>query len=211
MFNLFGRSLVSLEVHWHGSGSLEELSQLLPEEVSARKRKLFGCACYRRIWPAVWQQVKEAVELAELEADGLITKQAVDSALAGRVLHWVAPDPSSLVYVARAARERAWHNGRPQRMPWDPGRDRFLRCEEIDQVGLLRHVVGNPFRRFSGPQVWPVGVLRLAEALYAGADVAFALADALLEAGHPELAEHFRAEAWHPKGCWVVDLVLGKS
>ncbi len=36
--------------------------------------------------------------------------------------------------------------------------------------------------------------------------------DALLEAGHPELAEHFRdAKEWHPKGCWVVDLLLGKT
>jgi hypothetical protein len=45
---------------------------------------------------------------------------------------------------------------------------------------------------------------------YNGADATFALHDALLEAGHPDLAEHFQAEQWHPKGCWVVDLLLGK-
>ena len=37
------------------------------------------------------------------------------------------------------------------------------------------------------------------------------LADALEEAGHFELAEHFRQETWPPKGCWVVDMILGKS
>jgi hypothetical protein len=26
-----------------------------------------------------------------------------------------------------------------------------------------------------------------------------------------DLAEHFQVEQWHPKGCWVVDLLLGKS
>ncbi len=42
-------------------------------------------------------------------------------------------------------------------------------------------------------------------------DQAEAWSDALLEAGHAELAEHFQKESWHPKGCWVVDLVLGKK
>jgi len=47
--------------------------------------------------------------------------------------------------------------------------------------------------------------------VYEGADAAFALHDALLEAGHPELAEHFRAKHSHPKGCWVVDVVRGRA
>jgi hypothetical protein len=29
--------------------------------------------------------------------------------------------------------------------------------------------------------------------------------------GHAELAEHFRQERWHPKGCWAVDLILAKT
>jgi len=31
------------------------------------------------------------------------------------------------------------------------------------------------------------------------------------EWGYPELAEHFTKEQWHPKGCWVVDMIMGKS
>jgi hypothetical protein len=45
--------------------------------------------------------------------------------------------------------------------------------------------------------------------MYAGEDCAFALHDAFLEAGHSELAEHLQKEGWHPKGCWVVDMILG--
>jgi hypothetical protein len=35
--------------------------------------------------------------------------------------------------------------------------------------------------------------------------------DALLEAGHAELAGHFCEENSHANGCWVVDPILGKS
>lgn len=42
------------------------------------------------------------------------------------------------------------------------------------------------------------------------ADCHYALADALMEAGHIELAEHFR-EPVHPKGCWAMDVILGKT
>jgi hypothetical protein len=58
---------------------------------------------------------------------------------------------------------------------------------------------------------WPSVVVELAQSLYDGTGDRLILADALEEAGHQELAEHFRAEEWHPKGCWVVDLVLGKT
>jgi hypothetical protein len=33
----------------------------------------------------------------------------------------------------------------------------------------------------------------------------------LLDAGHPELADHFHTDQSHPKGCWAVDLILGKK
>jgi len=56
---------------------------------------------------------------------------------------------------------------------------------------------------------WPTTVIQLADALSNGQDCGFALHDALLDAGHSQLAEHFRQEQTHPKGCWVLDLLLG--
>jgi hypothetical protein len=76
---------------------------------------------------------------------------------------------------------------------------------------VLHHIIGNPFRPYPAPASWPSTVVQLAESLYAGQDCAFALHDALLEAGHAELAEHFREEKSHAKGCWVVDLIRGKQ
>jgi hypothetical protein len=76
--------------------------------------------------------------------------------------------------------------------------------------GLLRHIFGNPVARPLAKPLFQETAIQLADALYRGQACHFALHDALLEAGHPELAAHFR-EPEHPKGCWALDLILGKS
>jgi hypothetical protein len=78
------------------------------------------------------------------------------------------------------------------------------------QANLLRHMFPNPFRLYSADR-WPSSVIQLAQAIYNGAEAGFALHDALLEAGHPALAQHFQDEQCHPKGCRVLDLLLAKS
>ena len=83
---------------------------------------------------------------------------------------------------------------------------------EVEQhTKLLRHIVGNPFRPYAVPSFWPSTVVQLAVALYHGENCGFALHDALLKSWHPDLADHFRQEQHHPKGCWIVDLLLGKE
>src|SRR5262249_8637778 len=91
---------------------------------------------------------------------------------------------------------------------------RYLGIESVElkaQADLVRHIFGNPFRPHPLSDHWPATVVQLAQALYSDQDCSFALHDALLEAGHPELADHFRQKQAHPKGCWVVDLILGKE
>ena len=81
---------------------------------------------------------------------------------------------------------------------------------------LLRDVFGNPFR----PVVPNMKRLKrkavnLAQSIYD--DRAFErmpnLADALDEAGctSAEILNHCRSEGPHVRGCWVVDLILGKQ
>jgi len=114
--------------------------------------------------------------------------------------------------TVRATKVAAWvrqvNEGLERELPGSF--DRALANERDTQAILLRHIFGTPFRPYPAPSSWPAPVAKLAEALYAGEDCSFALHDGLLEAGHPELAEHFK-EKEHPKGCWVVDLVLGKE
>lgn len=74
-----------------------------------------------------------------------------------------------------------------------------------------RHISGNPYRPYPVPAHWPSTVVQLAEALRNGEVCLFGLHDALIEAGHPQLAEHFRQEKQHPTGCWVLTMILGNK
>jgi hypothetical protein len=81
---------------------------------------------------------------------------------------------------------------------------------------LLRDIFGNPFRPVAFDSHWRTAdVLGLARAIYD--DRAFErmpiLADALMDAGceNEEIINHCRGEGPHVRGCWVVDLILGKE
>src|SRR5262249_46994647 len=82
------------------------------------------------------------------------------------------------------------------RMPADQ-RDRIA----VTHASVVRHIFGNPFRPYHVPVQWPLTLVQLADSLYQGQECRLPLSDAVEEAGHLELAEHFREEAWHPKGC----------
>jgi len=92
-----------------------------------------------------------------------------------------------------------------------------LRVDETgNQCGYLRHIVGNPFHPIAVNPSWLSStVISLTEAIYE--ERAFErmpiLADALEDAGcaHQDILDHCRAGGEHCRGCWVVDLALGKS
>lgn len=61
------------------------------------------------------------------------------------------------------------------------------------------------------PKDIPGAVVSLAVALRSGEDCAFALHDALQEAGHPDLADHFTKQQnsqQHPRGCLILRMIL---
>ncbi len=85
-----------------------------------------------------------------------------------------------------------------------------------DYISLLQCAVGNPYRPVAFAPAWRTPtVLALAEGVYA--DRAFdrlpVLADALADAGCDgvPLLAHLRSPGPHARGCWPVDLVLGKG
>jgi hypothetical protein len=89
--------------------------------------------------------------------------------------------------------------------------------EELFQIDLLRDVFGNPFRPVAFETSWRTGTaVALAKTMYDARDFAAmtVLADALEEAGCdvPDVLSHCRdPKGVHVRGCWVVDLVLGKK
>ena len=95
---------------------------------------------------------------------------------------------------------------------WRQARD----AEKSAQAPLARDIFGNPFRPAAFDPRWrSADAVELARGIYE--DRAFdrmpMLADALMDAGcdADDILTHCRAEGPHVRGCWVVDLILGKE
>jgi hypothetical protein len=208
---------------------------------SHRKLRLFAVACCRSIWGLFTEQrSRAAVEVAERYADGLASadelRQAEEAAwdvyrdygsripfmddpgvAVGLCLHTAAVESAS-----RPQDEPASHRQRGCRpRPWT----RLRLAQLAEQCRLLRDLF-DPFRSGTVSPVWLTWnsglVIRLAQAAYderqlpAGTldkDRLAVLADALEEAGceDVEILGHLRSGGDHVRGCWLIDLLLGKG
>ena len=89
-------------------------------------------------------------------------------------------------------------------------------AERGAQATLLRDIFGNPFRPVTVDPSWLTRtVTALAKGIYhkPAFDRLPVLAEALEEAGchDPDILAHCRRPGEHVRGCWVVDLILGKE
>ncbi|MBL8799826.1 MAG: hypothetical protein JNM56_38445 [Planctomycetia bacterium] len=217
-----GRTLTA--AGWRECPDARTLLNCLTVPLSPRKSRLLAVACCRRLLPLTPDvRCERAVEVAERYADGLAGE-------AERLAARQAARSAAVAYAGNRARsgDALWLLAREIRQCLDrqiEARSFIWGCLAVAratgdmavhalecawQADLLRHLVGNPFQPYPAPRCWPSLVVDLARQLYAGADVRLILHDALLDAGHAELAEHFRAEEGHPKGCWALDRVLGR-
>jgi hypothetical protein len=89
--------------------------------------------------------------------------------------------------------------------------------ELVHQTNLLRCIIGNPFRPITLNPAWRLTptVKQLARSIYdeRAFDRLPILADALEDAGcdNADILNHCRQPGEHVRGCWVVDLCLGKE
>jgi hypothetical protein len=223
--------------------------------ISDRKFRLFVAACCRQVWRELSDpRSRKAVEVGELYADGLVKVEAGEWIRDAWRAHREKSGPDGYVWTTALAHDCLVHldNLHAWRV-WesvDP-------LDQIDQVWLLRDLVGNPFR----PVTLPTGdgyqpcpwltptAISLAQAAYDERALPSGqldplrlsvLADALEEEGcpgrvpcgcggqpmydnieckrtagkycipHPILG-HLRSAGPHVRGCWAVDLVLGKE
>jgi hypothetical protein len=118
--------------------------------------------------------------------------------------HLMIPGSTSAVRCAFAAASRP---------DWDAG---YI-TEERKQVILARDIFGNPFRPLTFDPDWRTSTaVAVAKQMYDSRDFSAMpiLADALQDAGceNDDVLTHCRdANGVHVRGCWVVDLALGKS
>lgn len=89
-------------------------------------------------------------------------------------------------------------------------------CRSEDAARVVREVVGNPFRPVAFDPAWRTDTaVSLAKGMYDSRDFSVMpiLADALQDAGcdNDDVLNHCRdPQQVHVRGCWVVDLMLGK-
>jgi hypothetical protein len=91
--------------------------------------------------------------------------------------------------------------------------------EGSKQSSLLRDIFGNPFRPVTFDPAWLTWhdglIVSMARKMYDRRDFSDTpvLADALEDAGCTDanILGHLRGPGPHVRGCWVVDLVLGKK
>lgn len=194
---------------------------------SDRKLRLFTVACARLVWDRMPPgELREAVELAERVADGHPWEpelQEVCGRLMSRSVEWTPtqdwfPDAPTEAACLHATALKTTTSPRSlhytlARSSWHPY---TLRLTGSHQPGLIRCILGNPFRPVSAAPHWLASLtLALAGEIYAARsfDRLPALADALEGAGceDREVLSHCRAAGPHARGCWVVDLLLGKT
>lgn len=226
------------EAEWLTCGNPREMYAFMGARMTRRQCLTFTHACGRRhcriwekdkydsaetaeYWLALKPQIDalcaQAIDAAEARLDGMDREKEIES-LRRQVFQLGPLGLSFDLSAALTGNVSCWINDQFGVLPSSVRAQAMLDArllEELSteypfQANLLRHIIGNPFRPFKSPSSWPTTVTALANALYDGEDCHYALADALIEAGHVQLAEHFR-EPSHPKGCWALDVILGKD
>jgi hypothetical protein len=192
------------EAEWVRSSDVGAMLEFLGDLASDRKYRLFACACCRLHWHSLLDpRSRQAVEMAERFADGFAAREQL-AAVRTAAQAALASDSPAVVSACSAA---AWVAAGSSRVAaWAVSKN----TERKEQPVLLREIFGNPFRPVLAPATWPPAVTELAKQLYAGESCEAPLRQALQQAGHTELGDHF-CRPNHPKGCWAVDLLLGKT
>jgi hypothetical protein len=190
---------------------------------SERKWMLFGCACCRRIWDClVAEHAQYCVEIAEKYADGQATKTQRKGAILATQYPYPGTDPGALAVrcgdwgIARALIDVLGQTAARAR---DDFSEETWSKEYRAQAGFLRDIFGIPFRPVVLNSSWrgscQGAVMELAEEIYEKRSFGQmpALADALDDAGcnDAQVLGHCRQTEPHVRGCWLLDMVLGKE
>jgi hypothetical protein len=225
------------ESEWFASDDPKTLLrhlQFSDANVSERKLRLFACACCRRIWHLLNDHSRKIVEACEVVMDGEVSpfdpfgiwrlgsgetlaEHGDLPARAAQHVTWpfelsVSPKSAYQIAAEGSADDAAEATENAEQGSGD--RERAV------QASLLRDVVADPFRSAPllppGVRGWNDGaVLFLARSIYG--ERAFGqlpiLADALEDAGCADdaILAHLRSAGPHVRGCWALDLILGKN
>jgi hypothetical protein len=224
------------EQEWAACTDPMRMLAFIREKASDRKLRQFAFACCRRIWHLLTDaRSRAAVETAERYADGHVNPGVLRTAwlaaceaaettppASGPLEGRRAPILAAEAAAATAHRTRGCARGAAGRVfstvyygegLYDEAR---RAAERAAHLALVRCVFNNPFRPVAAAPAWlTTTVVALAQAVYDDRvfDYLPVLADALEDAGCTDEAilSHCRDQGPHVRGCWVVDLILGKG
>jgi hypothetical protein len=217
------------EAEWWACPDPDPMLLFLRGRASDRKLRLFASACARRIWDIMEdERSRLVVELVEQTADGLANSallrvaQRENDAFCQTLLARTAPHIAARManaVAAGAAWPAAWNAVSEVRSALRHNFDVRASLEAGQQRLLLIEVFGNPFRPPTLDPSWlrwnDSTVPKIAHGIYEerAFDRMPILHDALLDAGcdNEDALAHCREPGPHVRGCWVVDLLLGKS
>jgi len=214
------------ETNWLAHTYPPGMVRFVGATASDRRLRLYACACARWAWGSDPDpRSRLAVETAERFADGRATAEELAAAYrpARRVsIEWRARHPDDphqfvLIAPADAASRSAFEAAHTGSMDAGWGDDGDIESPAYAVLAdLARCVFGNPFRAAACDPRWRTAdAVGLAGRIYE--ERAFErltlLADALMDAGCADesVLGHCRSDGPHARGCWVVDLVLGKA
>ncbi len=207
------------EAEWLACTEPEKMLRFIWQKATNRKLRLFQCAwCRRMPYPLTDPRSLTAVDTGERYAEGLVHEEERQAA-------WEA----AWLVVENAVADQQWEQAAgaaDARRCVETTKYRMVRVEQPgsvwhpEQCWLFRELFGPlPFCSISLAPAWLSwhgGLLvSMAQQMYDSRDFRDmpVLADALEEAGcdNADILAHCRQPGSHVRGCWVVDLLLGKS
>ncbi len=203
------------EAEWLSCTDPLPMLDFLKGKASDRKLRLFAVAAFNCRGfdnrndsnDDVVQGARHAAMVAELYADGNVTDQALEEARTG-LLFQVLLRPQAWSAAKQSCRSTINLSCRQGRNSVD--------AMERQLCSLLHCTFGNPFHPITLDPSWLNPTLKtLAQKIYDDRtfDQFPILADSLLKLGCavPEILDHLRGPGPHVRGCWSVDLVLGRG
>jgi hypothetical protein len=204
------------EAEWLACTDPQKMLGFLRGRTSERKLRLVAVDCVRRYW-TVDGVIRQLIRVSELYADGITgwgdlaaVRKLVRGFQRQAMQRDVGRGAGAVQAVASVAHPSAF-----------TAAQRVIRAVLPERAThAIQEIIGNPFLPLPTPSAailnWNSGtVVKLAQAVYD--EGAFhrlpILADALEDAGcsDQEILGHLRGPGPHVRGCWAIDLLLGKT
>ncbi len=201
------------EAEWLACDEPQTMLNFLRGQVSERKLRLFAVFCKREYIRFNSQYAdtisSKYVEMTERYADGEATHEEWEGVR--QFVHGTFHHADAHYHACQGIDTAVCCCDRQGGL-----KEAQMAAEYVILANVTRDIFGNPFRPVAFDPAWRTSTaVAIAQGVYESRDFGAMpiLADALQDAGcdSGDILTHCRGPGPHVRGCWVVDLVLGKG